>query len=315
MKQLLIIIAAFLLIVLGAVAAHYYFIGSDPEPPTGAIAPETPTDVPDPSLDVEPVTPTPTPAPEPVTFERESVLGTSAGGAAIRAYHFGTGENEVLLVGGIHGGYSWNTSLLAFEIIDWLSADQERVPENVTVTVVPVLNPDGLQKVTGTTGRFQASDVDATQATRVAGRFNENEVDLNRNFDCEWQATGMWQTRTVSGGTAPFSEPESQAIRTYINATQPSAVIVWYSAAGGVYSSNCRNGVLPETRALTNLFAQASGYPAHEEFDYYAITGDMVNWLAARNIPGISVLLTTHEGTEWTKNRAGIEAVLARYAD
>jgi murein tripeptide amidase MpaA len=315
MKQLLAVVAAFLLIVLGAVGAHYYFIGNDTEVPTDGVTPDGIPDTTEPPVDIEPVTPTPAPTPEPVTYERESVLGTSAGGATIRAHHFGTGEKEVLLVGGIHGGYSWNTSLLAFEVIDWLSANPEEVPENVTVTVIPVLNPDGLEKVTGTTGRFVASDVDASQSVRVAGRFNANDVDLNRNFDCEWQESGVWQTRTVSGGTAPFSEPESQVIRTYINATQPNAVIVWYSAAGGVYSSNCKNGVLPETRALTNLFAQASGYPAHEEFDYYAITGDMVNWLAARNIPGISVLLTTHEGTEWAKNRAGIEAVLARYAD
>jgi hypothetical protein len=118
----------------------------------------------------------------------------------------------------------------------------------------------------------------------------------------------------VSGGTSAFSEPESQAIRAYVSAHSPKAVIVWYSAAGGVYASNCHNGVLPETQTLTDLYAKASGYPAHESYDYYEITGDMVNWLAKQGIPGISVLLTDHTSTEWDKNQAGVNAVLAHYA-
>jgi hypothetical protein len=149
----------------------------------------------------------------------------------------------------------------------------------------------------------------------IPGRFNDNNVDLNRNFDCDWRASGTWQNRTVSGGSKAFSEPESQALRNYVNASTPTAVVVWYSAAGGVYSSNCYNGVLPETKTITNLYATASGYPPHETFDYYEITGDAVNWLAKMNIPAISVLLTTHEDMEWEKNKKGIEALLIHYAE
>lgn len=266
-----------------------------------------------------PTTPAATTTPEetppaPATRGPESTIGTSAGGNEITAYHFGTGERELLFIGGIHGGYSWNTALVAYELIDHLKANPSLVPENVTVTVIPVLNPDGIEKTLGTTERFTAAQVPAAEATRIAGRFNANTVDLNRNFDCEWKAEGTWQQRTVSGGARPFSEPEAQAMRDYIGDHRPAAVVVWYSAAGGVYASNCQNGVLPETTALMNTYAQASGYQAYNEFDYYEITGDMVNWLAKINIPAISVLLTNHQDTEWTKNRAGIEAMIARYA-
>jgi hypothetical protein len=102
-------------------------------------------------------------------------------------------------------------------------------------------------------------------------------------------------------------------MRAYVTEHEPTAVVVWYSAVGGVFSSNCYNGVLPETATLTNLYAQASGYKAYKEFDFYEITGDMVNWLAKERIPAISVLLTTHTAVEWDKNRAGIEAILAYY--
>ena len=45
-----------------------------------------------------------------------------------------------------------------------------------------------------------------------SARFNADGVDLNRNFDCDWAPTGTWQNKTVSGGTAAFSEPEAAAI-------------------------------------------------------------------------------------------------------
>jgi hypothetical protein len=242
-------------------------------------------------------------------------IGKSAGGNDIVAYHFGTGSKELMFVAGSHAGYSYNTSLLAFELVDWFEANPDKVPSDVKVTIIPVLNPDGLKEATGKTGRFSAADVSKDDKVKIAGRFNANNVDINRNFACEWQAAGTWQNQTVSGGTAAFSEPESKAIQNYVQAHSPVAVVTWYSAAGGVYSSECRNGVLPATLELTNLFAKASGYTPYAEFDYYEITGDMVNWLAGQNIPAISVLLTDRVQTEFSKNIAGVEAVLNQYAN
>ncbi|MDA8596771.1 M14 family metallopeptidase [Candidatus Pacebacteria bacterium] len=247
--------------------------------------------------------------------EPMEVIGSSVDGNDITAYHFGTGESEVLFVGGVHGGYSFNTSLLGYELIDYLEDTPEAIPDGVKVTVIPVLNPDGLDAVVGSTGRFDAADADASEDTRIAGRFNANEVDLNRNFDCEWNETGTWQSRDVSGGSAPFSEPEAAALRDYVSANDIAAAVVYYSQAGGVYSATCDGEVSPEVATLTNLYANAAGYDAFEEFDYYEITGDMVNWLTSTDVPAISVLLTDHESPEWSKNRVGIEAVLEYFGE
>lgn len=246
--------------------------------------------------------------------ENENRIGVSSDGLDIPIARYGEGETELLFVGGIHGGYSWNTALVAYELMDYLESNPDIVPDNVTVSVVPVLNPDGLQKTVGTTGVFSRSDVPSGVDATVPGRFNAKGVDLNRNFDCDWQSVGTWQDREVDGGSRAFSEPESSAIRNYITEHQPDAVVVWYSSAGGVFASNCHNGVLSETRTLVNLYAESSGYPAFEEFDFYEITGDMTNWLAKQRIPAISVLLTTPTDTEWSKNRAGVEALLDHYA-
>lgn len=249
-----------------------------------------------------------------VANKAETVIGKSVQGRDITAYNFGTGATKVIFVGGIHGGYEWNTTLVAYQLMDYLKANPVAIPSNVQVTVIPVMNPDGLSKVIGTDGRFAAADVNPSQAVQIAGRYNANTVDLNRNFDCDWQTTGKWQSTTVSGGSAVFSEPESMAMKNYILAQKPAGVVVFFSSAGGVYSSSCGGSILPETTALTNLYAKASGYTAYKSFDFYPTTGDMVNWLAKIKIPAISVLLTNHADTERSKNQAGIKAVLQHYA-
>ncbi|MBI2013630.1 MAG: hypothetical protein HYS87_02280 [Candidatus Colwellbacteria bacterium] len=256
-----------------------------------------------------------TPGGEEVEQSPVSVLGTSAGGNDILAYNYGAGDKNLLFIGGIHGGYSWNTALVAYELIDYLEANPGVLPANVKVTVIPVLNPDGLEKVFGTTGRFSDSQAPANQAATVPGRFNANNVDLNRNFDCDWQAKAMWQTTPVSGGTSAFSEPEARALKNYIDANNPSAVVAWYSAVGGVFSSNCHNGILAETKEITNVYADASGYRAYEQWSFYETTGDAVNWMAKEGIPAISVLLTTHKDIEWDKNRAGVLALFEHFAE
>lgn len=305
------IIAVVVLLALGF--GVYYFIQKSSE--TTKVNNQTPdSGISDDVLTVEPdegIGDGAEPLPE-VIDETKTVFGRSADGNDLTAYHFGSGDTEVLFVGGVHGGYSWNTSLVAYELMDYLEANEDVIPANVKVSVIPVLNPDGLEKVTGKLGEFSPSDV---TGNTTEGRFNANDVDLNRNFDCEWQEKGTWQNKTVSGGSAPFSEPEADAMRGYIESREPAAVVTWYSAAGGVYSSSCKNGVSQETKELTNIYAKASGYKAFEEFDYYAITGDMVNWLAKEGVPAISVLLTNHTDTEWNKNVKGIEAVLNHYAE
>ncbi|MCB9816538.1 DUF2817 domain-containing protein [Candidatus Nomurabacteria bacterium] len=227
----------------------------------------------------------------------EEVIGSSVEGTEIKAYHFGTGAKEILLVGGVHGSYSPNTSALTDELVAYFKGNEAAIPANLTVTVIPTLNPDGV----------------ATGGT--AGRFNAHDVDLNRNFDCEWSATAVWQSKEVSGGSAAFSEPEAVALRDYVLKYDPVAAVVWFSAEGKVYPSACAGTPSNASVTLAATFATAAGYPSEAEFDAYAITGDMVNWMAKQGIPAISVLLSDYQNTERSKNLAGVEAVLNAYAE
>ena len=236
-------------------------------------------------------------------------IGFSVQNRPIHSYQFGYGPIIVVLIGGIHGGYEWNTILLAFKAIDHFMAHPEAIPDSVQLFIIPSANPDGQALVTGRDGRFTVNDIiDDT----FPGRFNGNGVDLNRNWDCEWSPTAVWRDEPVQAGHRPFSEPETRALRDFLLAQQPTAVIFWHSAANGVYPSDCGQP-FPASWQLAELVSEATDYPLRPEFTSYAITGDAGNWLATHNIPAVTLELKSDEAVEWEQNLAGITAVLQQY--
>lgn len=243
---------------------------------------------------------------------QDAVIGKSVEGREIHAYTYGKGATRVVFVGGMHGGYEWNAVLLAYQFMDYLVAHPETIPTNESISVIPDLNPDAVFKAIGKEGRFTEADVPKKDLS--AARFNADGVDLNRNFDCHWQPKSTWQNKTVSAGTAPFSEPEAQAMRDFAVTQKPSAVIFWHSAAGSVYASECDHGILPQDLDIMTAYATAAKYPAVKSFDAYPVTGDSEGWLASINIPALTVELSSHDSVEWDRNLAGIEAVLTYYA-
>jgi predicted deacylase len=240
------------------------------------------------------------------------IIGNSVEGRAIESYTYGHGSSTILFVGGVHGGYEWNTVLLAYKFIDELETESIKIPDSLRVEIIPTLNPDGVYEITGKEGRFEVLDTKA-ETTNGQGRFNSHDVDLNRNFDCKWQPTSTWRGKTVSAGQSAFSEPEAQTLKKLIEEKKPIAVIFWHSQANAVYASECEKGILPETKKIMSTYSKASGYKAISTFDAYAITGDAEGWLASINIPAITVELGSHESIEWTKNKAGVEAILELY--
>lgn len=256
-----------------------------------------------------------TPATPAVSWPEVVTVGTSVEGRPIVAYEFGTGETTLLFVGGIHGGYEWNSSLLAWEMIDHLTQNEDVLPEDISLHIIPSLNPDGLALVTGGEGRFTMSDVADPSTRNATARMNANGVDLNRNFACKWQPESTWRGAVVSAGTAPFSEPEAAALRDYVTTTAPDAAVFWHSQANNVYASECEEGVLPETLALMSTYAVAGRYGEVPVFDAYPITGDAEGWLASIGIPAVTVELESYQDIEWDRNLAGTFAVINQYSN
>ncbi|KND48890.1 MAG: hypothetical protein AB200_00485 [Parcubacteria bacterium C7867-005] len=256
--------------------------------------------------------------PEPVINEESMVtyeiIGRSLEGRKIESYTYGDGAKHILFVGGMHGGYEWNSVLLAYKFIDHLDLNRDFLSTDMKVSIIPTANPDGLYKVVGREGRFIPANVSTNKVVLSAGRFNARQVDLNRNFACKWKPESTWKSQKVSAGTKAFSEPEAVAIRDFVLKNKPDAVVFWHSQSNAVYASECEEGVLPATLDIMNAYAKASGYNPIKSFDAYEITGDAEGWLASIGIPAITVELRTHETIEFDQNLAGIKAILNYYS-
>lgn len=255
-------------------------------------------------------TPAPIPTPD---FSVHNIIGKSVEGRDIESYSFGNGSKHLTFVGGVHGGYEWNSVLLAYQFIDYFEQNNEAVPNDLKITIIPSLNPDGVYKATNKIGRFATTDISKDEKVLANARFNTNEVDLNRNFDCKWKPKSTWRSKEVSAGTSAFSEPESKSLQNFVLENTPDAVIFWHSQANAVYASECENGILPETLEIMDIYSKASGYKAIKTFDSYEVTGDAEGWLASIGIPAITVELKTHESVEWQQNLAGVNALIRNY--
>lgn len=263
------------------------------------------------------LTPTTTPAPtiaptaNPITH-----IGDSAGGRPIHSYHLGHGAIDIVVVGGMHGGYEWNTIVLAEEFLSHFQTHAADIPPAITLHIVPNANPDGLALVDdaaigdGTTAGIQSTGV---ISDTLAGRFNANGVDLNRNWDCLWTEQGQWRDQTVSAGTYPFSEPETASLSRFFLETDPALVIFLHSVADAVYVSGCPEPD-PASAELAVIYGLAAGYPVYPVFNHYKITGDAGDWLTTQGIPSFTVELSSRETIDWEQNLRGLTAILVRYS-
>src|SRR6056297_201117 len=244
-------------------------------------------------------------------WAEEMVIGRSVEGRPIEVYRFGSGENSVVLYGGIHGGYEWNTVALARQLIEYFD-DAGRaegvIPEGVSLYIIPVLNPDGLAAVTD--GK-ELEEFDPTSVDITKGRFNARGVDLNRNWDARWEPVSEWRNMEVDAGSHPFSEPETRALRDFVLRLKPTVIVSYHSQANGIYYSGKRDRWEP-ARSLAQVYSEASDYPIPQGRGLvsYRITGASGGYFYHKGIPEITVELARRTDSEFSRNVEGVLALL-----
>ena len=257
---------------------------------------------------------TPTPPPLTPFAPGARYIGDSYEGRSIEHYIFGDGPVDVAFVGAIHGGYEWNTANLAYEMVAHFARRPGDVPDALTLHIIPVANPDGLARVAPEwTGGLIPPPTGVITAT-FPGRFNGRDVDLNRNWDCNWQPSAVWRDQEVHAGTAPFSESENVALRDLFLNREMAVVVFWHSAGAVVLPGGCLPDEHPPSRALAEVYATAVGYPVATSLNY-EISGDASDWLTTQNIPSFAVELSNHTALDWQRNLAGTMALLAHVAN
>lgn len=241
-----------------------------PQTPTPEIltaTPATPTAIVEESV-VQPTQVISDTTPVPSVFE----IGRSTRENPIEAYRFGSNDeaaNKVVLIGGMRSGFAPASVVIAEQVIEALTADESIIPPNVTVFVIPNMNPD----------------TTANPANPNADR-NVNGVDLNSNFDCNWNGEG----------SAAFSEAETATIRDFLLEHEPSATIFWSFSTTiprMVTSGQCNSAVSDNTKRLQTLYATTMQFEAR---DFPSEQGDAVDWAAKVGLPAVFVMLGSNDG-------------------
>jgi hypothetical protein len=220
-----------------------------------------------------------------------TLIGYSQGGVPLVVHHLGAGPAAVLVVGGQHGGPEANTIELAGSLLAYYSAYPDELPPGLRLDVLVTANPDG---------------------AAVGSRQFLSGVDPNRNWGgADWQPDG-WDSngrfRPGLGGTGPFSEQETRALRDWILNSRPNLVINYHSAGGFMFGPQ---------NALVDAYAEASGYYRPQpggggaRLLNYRVTGSMNVWMREQGLIGILVELTSPYYPEFERNLAGLRAVLA----
>ncbi|GJM42909.1 MAG: hypothetical protein DHS20C20_31910 [Ardenticatenaceae bacterium] len=278
--------------------------------PTQNIFPPVSTPLPeDPALTAI-IEPTVTDTPDPTPTEAEALptpvlttIGQSVNGSPIEAVRFGNGETTLIFVGGLHAGFAPGSVSLAQQVVEHFSENMEAIPPNISLIVIPNVNPDS-PRAPG----------------KLPGRLNGNGVDLNRNWDCRWVPNPIWGTDSPEGlgGTEPFSEPEVRSLANFIMAQDSTAVIFWQARAslGLVSPGECSEGTTI-SQTLANVYGNAIDYHIEdfEELVNTIVQGDVTNWLDKQGIPAISVLLTDYTASDFDENLVAVEAVINFYAN
>ncbi|HEX2622687.1 MAG TPA: M14 family metallopeptidase [Phototrophicaceae bacterium] len=248
--------------------------------------------VPTPSPTTSPITPDLlSSSPTPSNFSGLFAFGQSVFGRELTALRLGDGDQMIMLVGGVHGGWEVNTSDLMNELITHFEQNPTGILPGISLMIIPVLNPDG-----------------ASRGRVLEGRFNDHEVDLNRNWGCDWSSDAYFQSRKVSAGDAAFSEPETQALSTLILQVRPSVVLLYHSAADGIFTGHC-NDDDAGSDAMAQILGDATGYSYGDSFTAYPVSGTAPDWITAQGIPSADVELATWRTTEFDRNLRGIMAL------
>lgn len=142
-------------------------------------------------------------------------LGTTYEGIPIRGVKISRrrGNTGIFIESGIHAR-EWIAPAVATFIIDQLVHSNDSAVVDIAASfdwyIVPVLNADGY-KVTFEHDRLWRKNTKPYGKTRG--------VDLNRNFDINWGGIGSSHVEGTYDfcGSAPFSEPESRAVKIFLD--------------------------------------------------------------------------------------------------
>lgn len=222
-------------------------------------------------------------------FLRTEVLTETARGRNVRTLVIGNGPRKVIYSASWHAN-EWITTAILLKFVEEFAQalmdggkifgiNAADLAAKVTVYTVPMVNPDGVDLVTGAIEPGQQA---YERAKEIASTFpsipfpdgwkaNLNGVDLNLQFPAGWLRAR--EIKFLQGfnrpaprdyvGRAPLSQLESRAMAGYTEYIDPDLVLAYHTQGKEIYWSFMDYDV-PGARELGERLSQVSGYTLTE---------------------------------------------------
>ncbi|NLB61801.1 MAG: hypothetical protein GX802_05210 [Clostridiales bacterium] len=205
-------------------------------------------------------------------------IGKSVEGRDLVLIKFGKGEKKIVLAG-THHAREYITSSFLMETVDEYACayattgdfngyDVKKLLDSVTLYIVPMVNPDGvnlvLNGVDSTKDPAKVRNMRMLQNSYSEWKANINGVDLNRQYPCYWDIKAT-NTNVPSSemykGTAPATEPEVQALMRLCQENNFLLAASFHSKGEVIYwADSGTNDAIQASNSMAESIAQATGY-------------------------------------------------------
>ncbi len=264
-------------------------------------------------------------------FLEVSSIGTSVLGRPLRSIKFGTGRKEILYCAATHAN-EWITAPLLMKFLENISKsyvnnlnifgyNARELFNNVSLYIVPMVNPDGVDLVTGF---FSENSWAYTNAKRISSSFpdipfpsgwkaNIEGIDNNLQFPAGWAEAK--EIKYAQGfnkpaprdfvGYGPLTAPESVALYNF-TLRHNFSLMITYHTQGRVIYYQYQDQTPPNSKKIAEEFSRISGYTAEEVPKNSSFAGFKDWFILYYNRPGFTIEVGLGENPIPVSQFAGI---------
>lgn len=245
-------------------------------------------------------------------FITTSSIGKSVMGNQLYLLKIGTGSKHVSYNASHHAN-EWITSPVLMKYIEELALayinnasvygySAKEILSNTTIYFIPMVNPDGVNLVTGELTpdsayyQYALSINDPGIPFPDGWKANISGTDLNVNYPAMWETAK--EIKYAEGYTSPgprefvgpypLSEPESKAMADFTKNNNFRLVIAYHTQGEEIYYQFADYNP-PQSYEIAQAFSKASGYPAVETPYESAFAGYKDWFIQEYNRPGYTI--------------------------
>lgn len=203
-------------------------------------------------------------------------VGESVESRPLMCIRLGCGRRRLFINGAHHGLESLTSALIMRFCADFaaaaekgecfLGSDARVLCERVTLYALPMVNPDGVEMAVNGADFLNPFHRDVIRRSGVIDftgiwQANVRGVDINHNYDADWQSIKKSPSPTRWGGEYPESEPETRAVTELVRRCGFDMLIAFHSQGGEIYY-DFNGAVAPRSVEIAGELASVSGYKA-----------------------------------------------------